>query len=114
MEFNVHLPHEHEHEHEEVEVEVFSILNDEGREDFYKKVGEVELEGQKYWVCQEVFLDENLERIVDEGDIHVFKEIENEGEVYLEYVDDYDLAKKVFDIWEEELDELEGEGEGGT
>ena len=93
-------------------MEVFSVLNDDGEEDFFKKLDEITLDGVKYWVCQEVFLDENLERIVDEGDIHVFKEIEHEGEIYLEYVDDYDLAKKVFDIWEESLDDHE-EGDLG-
>ncbi len=111
MEFDVNFPEE-DHEHELVEVEVFSVVDDEGNEDFYKKLDEVAYEGEIYWVCQEVFLDPELTRVEDEGDIHIFKEVNLDGEEYVEYVDDYELAKKVFDIWEERLGE--GEGEEGS
>ena len=114
MEFNVNFPEdEHEHEHEMVEIEIFSVLDDDGNEDFFKKLDEIAYEGERYWVCQEVFLDPELTRVEDEGDIHIFKEVNIDGEEYVEYVDDYDLAKRIFDIWEEHLED-EGESEEST
>ena len=92
---------EHDHEHELVEVEVFSIPDDTGNEVFYKEVGSIEQEGKIYKVCQEVFLDENQQIIVDEGEIHIFEEMKEGEDIYLEEVLDYDLAKRIFDIWEE-------------
>ncbi len=114
MEFNVNFPDDgHEHEHELVEIEVFSVVDDDGNEDFYKKLDEIAYENEIYWICQEVFLDPELTRVEDEGDIHIFKEVNIDGEKYIEYVDDYELAKKVFDIWEEHLED-ENEGEKST
>ena len=104
--FHAHMDGgEHDHEHELVEVEIFSILDDEGKEEFFKEVGTVEYGGKTYKVWQEVLLDEKQELIVNEGDIHIFEEIEEDGETYLDEVLDYDLAKKIFDIWEKMLEE---------
>lgn len=104
LDFKVNFPEdEHKHEHETVEVEVFSILDDDEKERFYKELGVVELEGEECLLCHEVFLDESFEKIVDEKEeVHVFKKITINGEVYLEYVNDYDLAKRAFDFWKKE------------
>ncbi len=106
MDFHVNFP-EDEHEQEMIEVEVFSVIDDEGNEDFFKKLDEITYEGGVYWVCQEVFLDPELTRIEEEGDIHVFREVETQGEKFIEYVKNYDLAKRIFDMWEERLKDEE-------
>ncbi len=106
--FHVHVNgEEHDHEHELVEVEIFSILDDDGNEIFYKEVGTIEHDGKTYKVCQEVFLDDKQELIVDEGEIHIFEEIKEGEDTYLDEVLDYDLAKKIFDIWEKMIEEEE-------
>ncbi len=115
MEFNVNFPEEdHDYEYELIEVEIFSVVDDDGNEEFYRKLDEIALDGEKYWICQRVFLDPELTRVEEEEEekIHIFRELNLDGEEYVEYIDDYEIAKKVFDIWEERLSE--GEGEEGS
>ncbi len=100
MEFRVELPGEEEHEHDEVVVDVFSIVED-GKEVFFEKLAEYE----GYWICQEVFLDESLERIVDRGNARIFKLILHDGEEFLEYTEDEE-ARGVFERWKESVEEI--------
>ncbi len=74
MDFFVDLPdeHEHDHDHEERTVEVFSIETEDG-EVFFEKLEEIKNKGKIFWICQEVFLDEDREEIVERGDYVVFE-----------------------------------------
>lgn len=103
MEFEVRFDeNDHEHEHEERIVEVFSI-SESGEETFFEKLEEYEKDGSVYWICQEVFLDERLERIVDRGEFQVFKLISREEE-YLEILDP-DEAEVIFEDWKKSLED---------
>ncbi len=86
-----------------VEVEVFSILDEKGNEVFFKEVGKIVEDGKEFLLCQEVFVDEKLKLIIEEGDVYVFEKILINGEEYLDLVEDYDEAKRIFDKWLEEI-----------
>ncbi len=106
IDFHIRFPEEDNHEHEMVEIEVFSIMDDDGTERFYKELGRISFEGNEYLLCNEVVLDEAMEKIVDEKDeVHVFRIVREGDEEFLEYVEDYEEAKRVFEIWQESAEE---------
>ena len=97
--------HEHEHEHEH-QTEVFSLFDQDGNEVFFHKLGEVEDEGNTFWVCEEVFLNDAKDMIEDLGEVYIFKADETPEGVMLEGVE-YDTAKKVFEKWQQSIPDIE-------
>jgi uncharacterized protein YrzB (UPF0473 family) len=99
--------HEHEHEHEhEHKTEVFSLIDQDGNEVFFHKLGEVEDEGNLFWVCEEVFLNDARDMIEDLGEVYIFKAEETPEGVMLEGVE-YATAQKVFEKWQNSIPDIE-------
>jgi len=101
------------HDDEMYEAPVFSLENEEGDEIFFAYLDEVEFEGKKYWVCQQVEVDQNQEVVQsmedDQMDIYVFEvEDAEDGEnVNLSDIEDEEVLQRVVDYWEKTLTEEE-------
>ena len=99
MEFDVKF--RNEESGEEHYLEVFGIHDDEN-EVFFDKLGEFIHEGRVYWICQEIFLDEERSKVVGRGDFRVLEMVEIDGDEYLNYVDD-GVEREILEIWEESV-----------
>lgn len=92
--------HEHDHEHEHEHIDAFTLTDEQGNEHHFVRLGEIENKGKLYWVCEEIFVDG--EEIVDFGDTYLFVKTEDEeGNVFLDSVDDEEEFNEVVKIWED-------------
>ncbi|HOK87877.1 MAG TPA: DUF1292 domain-containing protein [Fervidobacterium sp.] len=97
-----HHEHEHEHEqdHEEDHVDAFTLVDEEGNEHNFVLLGEVENKGKIYWVCEEIFVED--EEISDFGDTFLFSKSEDqEGNVFLDSIESEDEFNEVVKVWED-------------
>lgn len=91
---------EHEHEHQHEHVDAFTLMDEDGNEHHFVRLGEVENRGKLYWVCEEIFVEN--EEIVDFGDTYIFVKTEDEGgNVFLDSIDDEEEFNEVAQIWED-------------
>ncbi|QTA38611.1 DUF1292 domain-containing protein [Thermosipho ferrireducens] len=92
--------HEHEHHHEEEHLEAFTLFDEAGNEHHFVLLAELEKETQNYWVCEEIFVEN--EEIKDFGDLYLFKKAtDEEGNVYLDSIEDENEFNEVIKIWED-------------
>jgi len=51
-----HHHHDHDHEHHD-HIDAFTLMDEEGNEHHFVLLGEVENKGKTYWVCEEIFVE---------------------------------------------------------
>jgi len=95
-----HHHHDHDHEHEHDHIDAFTLTDEEGNEHHFVLLGEVENKGKTYWVCEEIFVEN--EEVSEFGDTYLFlKSEDDEGNVFLDSVQSEDEFNEVVKIWED-------------
>jgi len=95
-----HHHHEHEHEHNHDHIDAFTLVDEEGNEHHFVLLGEVENKGKTYWVCEEIFVEN--EEISEFGDTFLFvKSEDDDGNVLLDSIQDEEEFNEVVKIWED-------------
>ena len=87
-------------------IEFFTLTGEDGNEYHFMYVDEIELNGTKYWICDEAFPEENAEEIVL-GDSVAFKVIQDGEEFFLDSIEDEKEYEAVSKAWEEAEKEIE-------
>ncbi|HAA85508.1 MAG TPA: DUF1292 domain-containing protein [Kosmotogaceae bacterium] len=86
---------------EEEDLQVFSITDEDDEEHHFALVNEFEHDGKNYWVCEELFFDEEDEISVDEEAYVIFRAEEEDGNTFL-----FSLEEAEFDNASKKWDEL--------
>ncbi len=94
----------------EEELHVFSITDEEDEEHHFALVSEFEDDGKNYWVCEELFFDEEDEVSVDEEAYVIFRAEEDDGNTFLFSLED-DEFEKASQKWNELCDAMIDEDE---
>jgi hypothetical protein len=82
-------------------VDFFTMPGEDGQDHDFMYLDTIEIDGQKYWICEEAFFEDGSEEIVL-GETVAFKVIEEKGEdVILDSIDDDAEFEKVAKAWEE-------------
>lgn len=93
-----HEHHHHEHEHDHIDA--FTLMDEEGNEHHFVLLGEVENKGKVYWVCEEIFVEND--EISEFGDTFLFvKSEDDEGNVFLDSIQDEEEFNEVVKVWED-------------
>ncbi|WP_129408733.1 DUF1292 domain-containing protein [Marinitoga lauensis] len=87
-------------------LEFFTITGEDGNEYNFMFVEELKIDGKKYWICYEAFKEEDSEDIVL-GDTVAFKVSENNGELFLDAVEDDDELEKVEEEWKKIMEDVD-------
>jgi uncharacterized protein YrzB (UPF0473 family) len=94
-----HHHHDHEHEHHD-HIDAFTLMDEEGNEHHFVLLGEVENKGKTYWVCEEIFVEND--EVSEFGDTYLFVKTEDEdGNVFLDSIESEEEFNEVAKIWEE-------------
>ncbi|HOJ88062.1 MAG TPA: DUF1292 domain-containing protein [Pseudothermotoga sp.] len=91
--------------------EVFVLTDEDNVDHHFVLLAEIEDSGKKYWVCEEIMVDEKGE-ITDFGEIYPFQVKEDEnGDLFVDSIETEEEFEKVSTAWNELLqkdDELRG------
>ncbi len=91
----------------EEELEFFSITDESDEEHNFALITEFESGGKKYWICQEAnFEDDNKVELNDDAYIAFRVEEDEEGNAYLDSLDD-DEFERLNKDWQEYIENLE-------
>lgn len=92
--------HEHSHEHDHEHIDAFTLMDEENNEHHFVLLGEVENKGKNYWVCEEIFVEN--EEISEFGETFIFVKSEDaDGNVYLDSIESEEEFNEVVKIWED-------------
>ncbi|WGS64069.1 DUF1292 domain-containing protein [Marinitoga aeolica] len=87
-------------------LEFFTITGEDGNEYNFMFIEELKIDGEKYWICYEAFKEEDSEDIVL-GDTVAFKVNENNGELFLDAVEDDEELEKVEEEWKKIMEDID-------
>lgn len=83
--------------------EVFVLTDENNVDHHFVLLAEIEDAGKKYWVCEEIMVDENGE-IADFGEIYPFQVKEGEnGELFVDSIETEEEFERVSTAWNELL-----------
>lgn len=91
-------------ESEELSNDILTLLDDDGREHQFEKVDEAEFEGADYYALIPMF-DTPEEQLDDRGELVILKVVEDEGEQFLEAIEDEAEFKRIGDFFVQRLEE---------
>ncbi|HOO75019.1 MAG: DUF1292 domain-containing protein [Thermotogae bacterium] len=91
---------------DENELEFFTIMGDDEKEYHFLFVAELELEGKKYWICDEAFPDEDTDEMTL-GETVVFKVTTEGDDFFLDSIEDEEEYNRVYDFWESNTDVID-------
>lgn len=87
-------------------LEFFTITGEDGNEYNFMFIEELKIEGKRYWICYEAFKEEDSEDIVL-GDTVAFLVNEENGELFLDAVEDDEELEKVEGEWKKIMEDVE-------
>jgi len=96
--------HENHNHEEELEESVFSLKDENGEEQFFALLDEYEKNGKKYWICEEVKVENG--QIVENTSSEEFyitlfaAEEDEEGNMALGDVESEEEFQEIIDEWE--------------
>lgn len=94
--------------------DIITVTDDDGREHQFEEIDRIETEDAKYVALLPV-LESAEEILEDDGDVIVLKVIEENGETYLQQIEDEEEFADISDIFQERIAEMfeydEGEDE---
>lgn len=94
--------------------DIITVTDDDGREHQFEEIDRIETEDAKYVALLPV-LESAEEILEDDGDVIVLKVIEENGETYLQQIEDEEEFADISDIFQERIAEMfeydEGEEE---
>lgn len=82
--------------------DTLTLVDDEGEEHEFEVLDSAEIDGLSYLALAPVF-DEPEELLEDNGELVVMKVVEEDGEEFLESIEDEDEFKKVADFFMDRL-----------
>ncbi|MGN1117074.1 MAG: DUF1292 domain-containing protein [Acutalibacteraceae bacterium] len=94
--------------------DIITVTDDDGKEHQFEEIDRIETEDAKYVALLPV-LESAEEILEDDGDVIVLKVIEENGETYLQQIEDEEEFADISDIFQERIAEMfeydEGEDE---
>ena len=90
---------------EEFNPDLVSVIDENGVEHVFEELDRIETDTAKYVALLPVY-DEAEEILDDDGELIILKVIEEDGETYLEPIEDEKLFNKIGEIFEERLEDL--------
>ena len=94
--------------------DIITVTDDDGKEHQFEEIDRIETEDAKYVALLPV-LESAEEILEDDGDVIVLKVIEENGETYLQQIEDEEEFADISDIFQERIAEMfeydEGEEE---
>lgn len=90
---------------EEFNPDLVSVIDENGVEHVFEELDRIETDTAKYVALLPVY-DEAEEIIDDDGELIILKVVEEDGETYLEPIEDDNEFNEIGKIFEERLSEL--------
>lgn len=89
----------------EMEYDILTLLDEDGQEHEFELVDSAELDGQEYMALIPIY--ENPEEVLeDSGELLVMRVAQEDGEQYLDAIDNEDEYVKVMDFFAERLSDV--------
>ncbi|MCD6102561.1 MAG: DUF1292 domain-containing protein [Thermotogae bacterium] len=85
---------------EKEELDAFVLTDENGENHHFVLLGELSKNNKRYWICEEIVVAENGE-IESFGDIYPFRITEDNGELYVDTIDDEEEFIDVSNAWNE-------------
>ena len=89
----------------DLEYEILTLTDDDGVEHQFEVVDSAEFDGSEYMALVPVY-EKPEDMIDDSGDLIVLKVVEDDGEEYLDSIEDEDEFNKVSDFFMERLSDV--------
>ena len=90
---------------EEFNPDLVSVIDENGVEHVFEELDRIETDTAKYVALLPVY-DEAEEILDDDGELIILKVLEEDGEIYLEPIEDDNEFNEIGKIFEERLSEL--------
>lgn len=90
---------------EEYGPDIVSVTDEDGIEHIFEELDRIETDDARY-VALTPYYDEASEILDDDGELIILKVVEENGETYLEPIEDEDEFDSVGEIFEKRLSEL--------
>lgn len=90
---------------EEYGLDIVSVTDEDGVEHIFEELDRIETDDARY-VALTPYYDETAEILDDDGELIILKVIEEDGETYLEPIEDEDEFDEIGEIFEKRLSEL--------
>lgn len=85
--------------------DIVSVIDEEGKEHVFEELDRIETDTGKYVALIPLY-DEAEEQLEDSGELIILKATEENGEIYLEAIDDDEEFNEIGQIFEERLSEM--------
>lgn len=85
--------------------DIITVTDDDGKEHQFEEIDRIETEDAKYVALLPV-LESAEEILEDDGDVIVLKVIEENGETYLQQIEDEEEFADISDIFQERIAEM--------
>ena len=92
-------------DNQEYTPDIVSIVDEEGKEHIFEELDRIETDTAKYVALLPVY-DEAEEILDDDGELIILRVSEENGETYLEPIEDDDEFNEIGKIFEERLEDL--------
>lgn len=90
---------------EEYGLDIVSVTDEDGVEHIFEELDRIETDDARY-VALTPYYDETAEILDDDGELIILKVVEEDGETYLEPIEDEDEFDEIGNIFEKRLSEL--------
>ncbi len=90
---------------EEYGPDIVSVTDEDGVEHMFEELDRIETDDARY-VALTPYYDETAEILDDDGELIILKVVEEDGETYLEPIEDEDEFDEISEIFEKRLSEL--------
>lgn len=90
---------------EEYGPDIVSVTDENGVEHIFEELDRIETDDARY-VALTPYYDETAEILDDDGELIILKVIEEDGETYLEPIEDEEEFDEIGEIFEKRLSEL--------
>ncbi len=85
--------------------DIVSVIDEEGKEHVFEELDRIETDTGKYVALIPLY-DEAEEQLEDSGELIILKATEENGEIYLEAIDNDEEFNEIGQIFEERLSEM--------
>lgn len=90
---------------DEYNPDIVSVVDEDGKEHVFEELDRIETENGKYVALVPLY-DEAEQLLDDDGELIILKVSEEDGEVYLEPIEDENEFNEIGQIFEERLSDL--------
>ena len=85
--------------------DIVSVVDEDGKEHVFEELDRIETEKGKYVALLPIY-DDPQEQLDDSGEVIILKVSEEDGEIYLDAIEDDDEFNEVGNLFEERLEDL--------